>query len=515
MTDHAPRDTNSADLAQIVAAAAGAAEPLAAATAVERADWLGALADAVDADVDELVRIADRETALGETRLRGEVARTSGQLRLFAEVIVEGSWREAIIDHRDPEAGSPDVRRMLVALGPVAVFAASNFPFAFSLLGGDTASAMAAGCPVVAKAHPGHSRLSERVGALAIAALADAGAPDGTFGVVHGFDAGISLVAYPTIRAVGFTGSMAGGRALFDVTAGREDPIPFYGELGSINPVVVTASAAARRADEIAAGLVGSFTLGTGQYCTNPGLVFVPAESGLEQAVADLVADVEPSRMLHDGIASAFHDGLAALAATGHVTVVAGTTDQSGPTATPTVLATTASTLADHPDVLVDECFGPSTLLVSYDDLDQVQTMLTALPGSLVMSVHGTDDDVGHIKGLVAAATDRAGRFVWNEWPTGVAVNWAMHHGGPWPATTAPLHTSVGATAIRRFVRPVAWQGVPDALLPPELREANPLGVPRRVDGRLESPSCETAVDRTSRRCGPSSMVTTSFSSPR
>src|SRR5690606_21623156 len=245
--------------------------------------------DAIDGRADDLVAVAHAETALGEARLRGEVARTTGQLRLFADVVREGSYLEAMIDTPDPAASPPrpDLRRMLRPLGPVAVFAASNFPFAFSVAGGDTASALAAGCPVVVKAHPGHPRLSRAVADLVAEALAGAGAPDGTFALVSGLETGAALVQDPHIRAVGFTGSLAGGRALFALAAARPDPIPFYGELGSVNPVVVTAAAAAARGAEIARGLVGSFTLGVGQFCTKPGVVLVPADAGMDEHVRD------------------------------------------------------------------------------------------------------------------------------------------------------------------------------------------------------------------------------------
>lgn len=480
----APPDTDASGLDDAVARAVAAAAEVAGSTDQERADWLEAVAAALDEAVDDLVVIADAETALGTTRLRGEVGRTTGQLRLFADVVREGSWHEAVIDHAD--GGTPDVRRVLVPLGPVAVFAASNFPFAFSLWGGDTASALAAGCPVVAKAHPGHPRLSARVDDLTRAALDAAGAPDGTFGAVYGMEAGRQLVQHPGIRAVGFTGSLAGGRALFDLAVGRADPIPFYGELGSVNPVVITPGALAARRDEVVAGLVESFTLGAGQFCTNPGLVFVPSGADLGRDVAAALA-TDPVPMLHDGIADAFAERIGELAKAG-LGVVAGTTEQSGREVVPTVFATTAARLADDPGGIVEECFGPSTVLVDYDDLDQVVKALAQVPPSLAMAVHATDDEVADVAGLVRFATARTGRVIWNGWPTGVAVNWAMHHGGPWPATTAPLHTSVGATAIRRFVRPVAYQDMPAPLLPPAVRDDNPLDLPRRLDGDLHLP---------------------------
>lgn len=483
-TETIPESTTD-DLRRVTAAASRAAAPLAATDASRRGAFLAAAADAIDAATDELVAIAEEETALGADRLRGEVARTTGQLRLFATVLDDGAWLEATIDHADPASGRPDIRRQLEPLGPVAVFSASNFPFAFSVAGGDTASALAAGCPVVVKAHSGHPRTSASTAEVLRRALTEAGAPDGTFDWLIGRQVGRDLVLDPAIRAVGFTGSVAGGRALHDLATGRPDPIPFYGELGSINPVVVTAGAARARAAEIAEGLVGSFTMGVGQFCTKPGLVFVPRDGGIEDGVVAAVGGATGGRMLTERMASGFHEGLAALAGRDHVEVLAGPARQDGDVGTPTVLVTDASHVPTD-DLLVEECFGPAVLLLRYDE-DTLGEALDALPGSLTGSVHLADDEVDDVADLFGQLRDKVGRIIVNGWPTGVAVTWSMHHGGPWPATTNALHTSVGTTALRRFVRPVAYQDVPDALLPPALREGNPLGVPRRVDGRLQA----------------------------
>jgi len=490
MTTSELSDTSPHQLAAITAAAAAAAGPLADTSADERAALLHAAADAIDGRADDLVAVAHAETALGEARLRGEVARTTGQLRLFADVVREGSYLEAMIDTPDPAASPPrpDLRRMLRPLGPVAVFAASNFPFAFSVAGGDTASALAAGCPVVVKAHPGHPRLSRAVADLVAEALAGAGAPDGTFALVSGLETGAALVQDPHIRAVGFTGSLAGGRALFDLAAARPDPIPFYGELGSVNPVVVTAAAAAARGAEIARGLVGSFTLGVGQFCTKPGVVLVPADAGMDEHVRDAldaVGDVG-GEMLLPRIAEGFRAGVAELAARPDVTVVAGSVHQpEGTAATAVVLASDVAALQRAPDVLLAEVFGPVCLLVGYRDHDELDAAVALLPGSLAMALHAQPEEAAGLAPLLARLQERAGRVVWNGWPTGVAVTWSQHHGGPWPATTAPLHTSVGATAIRRFLRPVVYQDLPADLLPAALRDDNPLGLLRRVNGRL------------------------------
>jgi NADP-dependent aldehyde dehydrogenase len=482
-----PDTTSTASVADAVGAAAAARAAVASAPYDERAAWLEALAAALDAHAPELVPLADAETHLGDARLTGELARTSAQLRLFARVVREGSFLEAIIDHPDPSATPPvpDLRRMLVPLGPVAVFGASNFPFAFSVLGGDTASALAAGNPVVVKAHEGHLRLSRRVAELAAEALAQAGAPTGIFGLVEGREAGVELVEHPRIAAVGFTGSVAGGRFLFDVASRRPNPIPFYGELGSLNPVVVTPAAAAARRDELADGLVGSFTMGVGQFCTKPGVVFAPADSGLAEAVGERVApDAKP--LLNERIGTGFRDRLQAVAGHPGVTVVAGGQEPADPAlAAPVVLSTTLDAVLDDPDVLLDEVFGPATLVVGYDALDQVRDALAVVPGSLTATVHAEPDD--DVRDLLRDLSQVAGRVLYGGWPTGVAVSWAQHHGGPYPSTTS-LHTSVGTTAIRRWLRPVVYQTTPDELLPPELQEANPLGIPRRVDGELVLP---------------------------
>jgi len=503
-TDRAALATSSTDAASatsVDAAARAARRAFAttvASTAAERAIWLTAVADALDAARDELVPLADEESHLGTVRLTGELARTTSQLRLFARAVVEGSYLEATIDHPDATTipPTPDLRRLLRPLGPVAVFGASNFPFAFSVAGGDTASALATGCPVVVKGHSAHPRLSRRTAEIVIDALAAAGAPAGVFGHVEGRAAGVALVQHPEIRAVGFTGSLHGGRALFDLASSRPDPIPFYGELSAVNPVLVTPAAAEARAAELAAGLAGSFTLGAGQFCTNPGVVFVPAGSGFAelvaaQAVGSSGADAAVP-MLTDGIAAAFADGVAALARHADVRVVAGAVGGGDSdaasvagTGSPVVLATTASAVIADPQALFAECFGPSTLVVEYTSVDEALTAIRAVGGSLTATVHAEAGE--DLADILAVLTEIAGRVLFAGWPTGVAVSWAQQHGGPWPSTTT-IHTSVGVSAMRRFLRPVAYQDAPDAALPAELREGNPLGIPRRVDGVLTLP---------------------------
>ncbi|GHH43914.1 aldehyde dehydrogenase family protein [Lentzea cavernae] len=468
--------TSAAEQVSEVTTTALAASPfLAASSPRDRADLLLRLAQALEDNRGELVSVADRETHIGLGRLNGEVDRTRFQLAAFADMVTDGAYLDAVIDGPvggPPPAGRPDIRRMLTPLGPVAVFAASNFPFAFSVLGGDTASALAAGCPVVVKAHEGHPELSELTCALAADVL-----PDGVLSLVTGRDAGRALVVDPSITAVGFTGSGAGGRALFDLATGREDPIPFYGELGSVNPVVVTPAAVAARGEEVAKAFVASFTLGSGQLCTKPGLLFLPAGHGLEEVLQQAVAEVAPSLLLGSWIRQGYVAAIGELARRSGVREIVPLPQDTGETVSPSLFTMSATALREAP---VAECFGPSALVVEYESDDDLLGTLATVPASLAVAVHGEveDDLASKVFGAV-----RTGRVVWNGWPTGVSVTAAMHHGGPWPATTAPLHTSVGAAAISRWLRPVAYQNVPDALLPPPLRRDNPWSVPRRVEG--------------------------------
>lgn len=485
-TTHTPTwpDTSPVELDGILAAAAAAAGPFAALPPADRAVVLRRVAEALDGDATTLVELAMTETHLPEARLRGELNRTTFQLRLFAEVLEEGSYLEAIIDHADPDWGMgprPDLRRMLVPLGPVVVFAAGNFPFAFSVAGGDTASALAAGCPVVLKAHPGHPRLSARTGELVTSALVAAGAPDGTFAVIHGLENGKTALTDPRVKAASFTGSIPAGRALFDLASARPEPIPFYGELGSLNPVFVTPGAVQARGDEIADGFVGSYTLGVGQFCTKPGLLFLPRGHGLEGRIAEAARAVASAPMLNDRIGEGYAQGLERLTAVPGVEAVLHAPPPDAANVAPSLVRTTVPVLLEHTDRLLEECFGPVSLLVEYDGPDQLRAAAEAFTGNLTATVHGEEAEADLVAPLLDLLRDRAGRLLWNGWPTGVSVTYAMQHGGPWPATTASLHTSVGTTAIRRFLRPVSYQNVPDALLPEPLRESNPWDIPREV----------------------------------
>jgi NADP-dependent aldehyde dehydrogenase len=398
----------------------------------------------LDGADDELVALAITETHLTETRLRGELVRTTFQLRFLAAVIEEGDYLQACIDTPDeiwPPGARPDLRRFLRPLGPVAVFAASNFPFAFSVAGGDSASALAAGCPVVLKAHPGHRRLSARCGEIVCQALHDAGAPDGTFAVVEGDRAGRALITHPDISAVAFTGSAKVGRMLFDIAVGRLRPIPFYGELGSVNPVFVTMRAAAARLDEILSGYVASFTLGAGQFCTQPGILLLPAGVLDRDRIRTMVGAQPSAELLNDRIDGAYQEALAALRHHPTVEVIAEGSRQPDGARTPTLLLTTVEGLVSDAEHLLAECFGPVSLMTEYSEETQLIEVAEMLEGQLTATVHGEIDDVV-VPGLLDTLAEKAGRIIWNGWPTSLAVTWAIQHGGPYPATTSPLHTA-------------------------------------------------------------------------
>lgn len=487
MTAPALPDTTLAEVDAAISRADRAAPAWRASAIPQRVRALGAVADALDARADDLVALAAEETQLAEARLRGELRRTTFQLRLFGEVLTEGSWLDARIDHPDADypmgAPRPDLRRQLEAIGPVLVFAASNFPFAFSVAGGDTASALAAGNPVVLKAHPGHPRLSALTGDIVSDALAGAGAPDGVFAVIFGTDAGVHALRAPAIAAAAFTGSIAGGRALFDIAVSRPTPIPFYGELGSVNPAFVTRRAAADRAAAIATEFVASVTGSGGQLCTKPGLLLVPSGAGVTEALAAANLPA-PIPLLNDGIAAGFRRSFERTAESASVRVLASSSAAADADGAPALLLTTAAAVIAEPEALVSEMFGPAALVAEYDDEAELVTLARLLEGQLTASVIAeADDEIA--PELLAVLATKAGRVLWNQWPTGVSVTAAQQHGGPYPATTAVGTTSVGTAAISRFLRPVAYQNVPDALLPEALQEANPLGIPRRIDGVL------------------------------
>ena len=467
-------DTTPEQLEQALAATAAATAGAAATTPAGRAAMLRACADALDAAAGELVPLAIDETHLTEGRLTGELARSTFQLRFFAEAVTDGSCFGAVIETAEPDFAlgpRPDLRRLLEPIGAVLVFAASNFPFAFSVAGGDTAAALAAGCPVLVKAHHGHPRLSARVGEL----LADAAAP---VEVVHGVEAGRNALLDGRIKAAAFTGSTVGGRALYDLAATRPDPIPFFGELGSVNPAFVSPGAVAARGEQVVEGFVGSFTLGVGQFCTKPGLLFLPAGHGLTDRLAAAVGDVGSAPMLGEWVERRYLETLDERRSHAGVRTL-----QAGDGTAPTLLAAPLATFADEIALLGDECFGPTALVVEYDDEGGLAAAAASVEGSLTATLHIEPGEEAWARPLLDALRPRAGRIVVTGWPTGVAVSPAMHHGGPWPAATLPLHSSVGGNSIDRFLTPTCYQNVPDALLPPALQAANPLDIRRRVDG--------------------------------
>ncbi|WP_030849588.1 aldehyde dehydrogenase (NADP(+)) [Streptomyces sp. NRRL F-4474] len=476
---------------EAVRAAHAARGPLA--DAAVRAAFLRTAAALLDEAAAHVVEAADAETALGPGRLTGELARTTGQLRAFADAVDEGSYLDIRIDRADPSLTPPrpELRRYKVPLGVVAVYAASNFPLAFSVPGGDTASALAAGCPVVVKAHPDHPATSELCASLLRRAAVANGLPPEVVGVVHGFDAGLELIRHPLVSAAGFTGSIRGGRALFDAAAARPVPIAFHGELGSLNPVVVTPAAAAERAEEIGAGLAGSVTLGVGQFCVKPGLVLVPDGADGDRLTAELtkaLGETEPGVLLDHRMRENFVSGVRERAALPGVEAPVTPGSGGEHTVGAGYLTVRAEDLlaGDGHEILLEECFGPVTVVVRYAGQAEAGAVLGRLGGNLSatlqLSAAEAEGAPGPAAELIGQVTQLAGRIVVNGWPTGVAVAPAQHHGGPYPAATSHS-TSVGATAIERWLRPVAYQSVPDALLPAELREANPLGLPRRVTG--------------------------------
>ncbi len=457
----------------------------------ERARVLIAIADALDADADRLVGIAQRETGLSEVRLRGELRRTTVQLRLFADVIREGAYLDARIDAADSGfvlGARPELRRVLSPLGVALNFSASNFPFAFSVAGGDSAAALAAGLPLVVKAHSGHPELSMATAEVVTDAARAAGAPDGVFAIVVGQPAGTAALEDDRVDVASFTGSIRVGRLLADKAAARPRPILFFGELGSVNPAFVTAAALAERSDAIAAGFVTSVAGSAGQLCTKPGFLWIPADGAdaFEDAVAAAAAEVGEHRLLNPAIGTAYlarRDEV--LAAHGVRVIAEGSvrTDDDGQVwATPTIAAVTASALQPGDATLLDEVFGPFSLIVEYDDEAGLAHSLDELyEGNLTGTVHVAEgEDSPELAALVAALQRKVGRVLFNGWPTGVAVTYAQQHGGPYPATTNDSSTSVGTAAITRFLRAVAYQDAPQHILPPSLRDDNPWGVPQR-----------------------------------
>jgi NADP-dependent aldehyde dehydrogenase len=486
-------EASAGDVDRAVAAAAAAFEEYGRWPGRDRARLLRAIAAELEAVGAELTARAHAETALPAARLEGERGRTVGQLRLLADAIEEGSWVEARIDRGDPTRlpqPKPDIRRLLVPLGPVAVFGASNFPLAFGVPGGDTASALAAGCPVVCKGHPAHPGTAAIAAAAIERAVRAVGAPAGTFALLQGWshELGLAMVRHPLVRAVGFTGSLQGGRALFDAAAARPEPIPVYAEMGSVNPVFLLPSALGDDVEARARGLAQSVTLGVGQFCTNPGVVAGLRGDALDRFAAALAAHVaaEPvGTMLYERLGGAYTAGVRRACAAGATLVAgAGAADAPASLVRPALLRAEAERFVASPE-LRDELFGPVSLVVAARDEEELLRVADALDGQLTATIHGTADDLRRHHRLVHRLQAKVGRLVFNGFPTGVEVGHAMQHGGPYPASTDARTTSVGTAAIMRFARPVCFQDFPDDVLPPELRDRNELGIWRLVDGAL------------------------------
>jgi NADP-dependent aldehyde dehydrogenase len=458
----------------------------------ERAGFLRAIATEIEAVADDIAARGPLETGLPEARMRGETGRTLGQLRMFAALIEEGSWVDARIERAQPDRQplpKPDIRSMMRPLGPVAVFCASNFPLAFSVAGGDTVSALAAGCPVVVKAHSSHPGVAELVGACIQRAAEATGMPEGVFSLLYGSgrEVGMALVRHPAIQAVGFTGSRGGGVALMEAAANRPQPIPVYAEMSSVNPVILLPQAADARGEAIAEGLFASLTMGAGQFCTNPGLVFLPDGHGeaFLARLAGLVKAGVPAVMLNSGICEAYQNAVGSFAAVEgvHRLAAAAADPAHEDRAVPAVFTVSMRRFLEDRG-LHGEMFGPAALIVR-GSLEEIEMAVLELEGQLTGTLHATEEELAAHAPLVSALERRVGRLIFNGFPTGVEVCHSMVHGGPYPATSDGRSTSVGTMAIFRFCRPVAWQAFPQEALPAELRDGNPLGIRRLCDGAM------------------------------
>ena len=488
-------EATAADVDHAVRQAEEASEHFRRMPELARADFLDTIANEIMALGDKLLLRAHVEAGLPLDRLTGERARTCGQFKAFAALIREGSWVDARIDTAMPERQPlprADIRRMLVPLGPVGVLGASNFPLAFSTAGGDTASAFAAGCPVIVKAHPAHPGTSELVARAIYRAMEICHIPHGVFSLLHGTgaDAAQELVRHPLLRALGFTGSQRAGRALFDTAAARPEPIPVFAEMGSLNPVFLLPGTLKEHGEALAQALKNSFTLGVGQFCTKPGLLFALGGSDFEKFAAHFRVQVRgaaPATMLHGGICDAFYASLDRLKKLKGVVVLAESdtdADQSRAQGEPVAFATDVENFLLHRE-LQEEVFGPFTLLVTARSVNELEAAARSLAGQLTATVHGLPGEIAQFGDLIHVLERKAGRVLINGYPTGVEVCPAMQHGGPYPATTDARYTSVGTAAIHRWVRPVCWQNFPEASLPDAVRNANPRGILRTLNGVL------------------------------
>lgn len=489
-------DASELELQRACALAGEAAPVFAALDPARRAEFLNRIADGLAAHEADFLNVTPRETGLPDARIKGELARTCGQLRAFAQLVAEGSWLDARIDHADAQRvpPKPELRSQLEALGPVAVFCASNFPLAFSVAGGDTASALAAGCPVVVKAHSQHPMTAEIAGTVIAQCVRDAGLPEGVFSLIYGPGStlGLALVRHPQIRAVGFTGSLSGGRALMDAAAARPQPIPVFAEMGSLNPVFIFPAALAKKAEAIAVALHQSITNGVGQFCTCPGVLLAlktPGNDRFVDRLSALLGDTPAAPMLSINGAERFRHSVASVRAQGGVSArVQGAS--AGGLSTPVLLEVDCATLAANPAVR-EEMFGPAALLSLADDLQAMLQVAEQLDGQLTATVWAEPEDYPLLEQLLPILRRKAGRVLFNGVPTGVEVVPSQVHGGPYPASSDARFTAVGTAAIFRFARPVCYQNWPAELLPPSLQDSNPLRLWRTVDGRRVAPETD------------------------
>ncbi len=462
-----------------------------------RAEFLNAIAEEILNLGDELLERASMESALPIARFQRERGRTVGQLKMFADLLEEGSWIEASIDTAIPDrqpASKPDTRKYLKAIGPVVVFGASNFPLAFSTAGGDTASALAAGCPVIVKSHPAHPGTGELVASAIIKAAEKTGMPNGVFSNLNdnGFEIGKALVQHPSIKAIGFTGSFKGGKALFDLANQRKEPIPVYAEMGSINPVILLNEALEKRGENIAQTYAGSINLGVGQFCTNPGLLIGIEGNRLNNFIKHLseaIRKLEPASMLTKGIAQAYSNNLKNALEQKGVTLEGSINRNINEIQSkPSVASTTGENFLNNPK-LHEEVFGPYSLIVKCKDENELHKVVKSLEGQLTATIIAENNELINFKSIITLLEEKVGRIIYNGVPTGVEVCSSMHHGGPYPASTDVKFTSVGTAAIKRFVRPICFQDFPDELLPDELKNENPLNIWRLVNNNFTKDS--------------------------
>lgn len=457
----------------------------------DKATFLEAIATQIEGIKDQLIPLAASESNLPEARITGETGRTLGQIRLFAKLVKEGSWVEATIDPADPNRAplpKPDIRRMLRPLGPVIVFGASNFPLAFSTAGGDTVSALAAGCTVVYKSHPAHPKTSQMVADAIQRAARASGMPEHVFQHVEGgIEEGQELAAHPRAKAIAFTGSFRGGKALFDTANARQNPIPVYAEMGSVNPIFALEAKLSATLEASAAAYVGSLTLGVGQFCTNPGLIFVPQSLAdrFAAAVAEKMKEVAQAPMLHEGIAKTYYAALRRLSDNGNLSWITVSNKEDIILGSPAFARVSVQDWIKNGD-FQEEVFGPFGIMVTYTTTDDLHHAVEALHGQLTCTVWGEEVEISENRSLISLIEEKCGRLLFKGAPTGVEVGYAMQHGGPYPSTTDSRSTSVGVYAIKRFARPVAYQDMPPALLPKELQDNNPLNIWRTIDGNWQ-----------------------------